>query len=129
MWGIFILSLWSFVLAVIAFAKMALLTQAVAYTNNITQLWIIFILNALLGLGFSFSTYGLWTRQNWGRLLFLGVMTLWSGANLLVLFDPTGLAQSTTFEIVTNGLRFTAGLILPLWYLNLPRIKMLFVAL
>ncbi len=128
-WGISILSLWSFVLAVTALAKMSLLSRSTAYTNDtmLTQLMILFALNGILGLGFSFSTYGLWTRQNWGRILFLWLITFWSGSNLLILFDPRFLSKSSSSELIIDGLRFTMSLILPLWYLNLPHIKILFL--
>lgn len=133
-WGIRIVATWALVMAMVAFATLLLLTSTVElYSNaygNQALVWIVFILNALFGMGFLASAYGLWKQQNWGRLAFLWTVGIWSLFNLFALFDPglifdSSRAYSTT-QLALNGLRFSAALIVPLMYLNLPRIKSAF---
>jgi hypothetical protein len=132
-WGVFIFMLWAIILAFVAFARMLLLTKAVElYSNeagNQTQVWTIFIINGFLGLGFGGSAFGLWQRDNWGRILFLWVVTIWSGFSLVALFFVNPLLYAGEYslvDIVTNGLRVLVGLIISLWYFNLPYVKAFF---
>jgi hypothetical protein len=113
-------------------ANLLLLTVSTGLDRAATQsqIWIIFILNVCFSLGFGASAIGLWQQRNWGRRLFLWMIVFWFGLNMLGLFVPELLFSAnqsqTTSSLVLNGLRFVVGLILPLWYLNLPHIKVLF---
>jgi hypothetical protein len=81
-----------------------------------------------LAVGFGASAYGLFQRYNWGRRLFLGVVTVWAGFNLIALFAPSLILNEpyTVNSLIFNGLRYIIGFFLPWWYLNLPHIKILF---
>ena len=133
-WGVWICAAWALALAVLALANLLLLSQAVGlYTNNNgdqLQVWIIFLLNIGFGLAFAASTYGLWRKQNWGRLLFLWTIIIWSSFNLLALFAPDVIfssgARYSAGELAANGVRFALGVFLPLLFLNLPSVKALF---
>lgn len=132
-WGVWICAAWALVLAFLAVANLLLLSQIVAYSDGQVsqgQIWAVFIMNVIFGLAFAASTYGLWRRQNWGRLLFIWTIVIWSAANFVALFIPGLLFlvenQRSAGELTLGGIRFAVGLILPLWYLNLPRIKTLF---
>ena len=133
-WGVWICGGWALALAVLALANLLLLTQAVELYQdeygNQARVWLIFLLNICFGVAFAGSTYGLWRQENWGRLLFLWTIVIWSGFNLLALLAPGLIFSSgqayTTSELATNGIRFALGLFLPVWYLNLPRVKALF---
>ncbi|MEW5959760.1 MAG: hypothetical protein AB1801_18700 [Chloroflexota bacterium] len=132
-WGIIAFVLWAVVLAVVAFARMLLLSKAVElYSNQFgsqAQVWMIFIINGILGIGFAASAFGLWRTDNWGRLLFLWIIGLWSGSNLLAMWVVNPLILGRQYglaDLLLNGLLVTTGLIISLWYFNLPRIKTLF---
>ena len=133
-WGVWLCAAWAFTLAVLAFVNLLLLTQAPDfYSNengNQARIWIIFILNMGFGVAFAASAYGLWQQHNWGRLLFLWTIIIWTGFNLIALFAPAFIfgssRQYTTTELATNGIRFVASLFIPFFYLNLPRVKVLF---
>jgi len=132
-WGIWICTAWALVLAFLAVANLLLLSQIVAYSNGQVsqgQIWAIFMMNIIFGLAFAASTFGLWRRHNWGRLLFIWAIVIWSAINLVALFIPGFLFpienQPSAGELTLGGVRFAVGLVLPLWYLNLPRIKTLF---
>jgi hypothetical protein len=150
-WGIFLLSLWASVLALVNLARILLLSESVQFLGSNVgpdqgQIWLIFVLNVIFALGFGGSVYGLLKRYNWGRVLFMWLIVIWSGSNLIALFAPNllyllffpkavlstpGLLFSpnqdyTVGELTVNGLRHAVELILPLWYLNLPHIKMIF---
>ncbi|MBN1994287.1 MAG: hypothetical protein JW953_16435 [Anaerolineae bacterium] len=128
-WGIIILALWALVLALLALANILFLSTVVQFFTredmpNLTQLWLVFILNIIFLIGFSGSAYGLLKRHNWGRILFVGFIMVWSGFNLMALFTPSFSAQDyKTRAYVLNGIYYLGGLLLPLWYLNLPRVK------
>jgi hypothetical protein len=92
------------------------------------QIWFIFMLMTTSAIGFGGSAYGLFKRHNWGRRLFLSVLAISFGFNLIALFVPS-LMQSqiyTNNELILSSLRYIIGFFLPLWYLNLPHIKILF---
>lgn len=132
-WGVLIFLVWAAVLALVAFARMLLLTKAVElYSNQFgtqSQVWMIFVINAVLGLGFAVSAFGLWRMDNWGRLLFLWIIGTWSLFNLIALFIANPLifkAQYSIDDVMVNGLRVAIGLIISVWYFNLPHIKTLF---
>lgn len=133
-WGIWICAAWALALAVLAVANILLLTKAVelASEDSISplQIWLIFGLNVVFGLAFAGSSYGLVRQHNWGRLVFIWAIVVWSGFNLVAVFLPTlifAAAQPRSAgELTFNSLRFAAGMVLPLWYLNLPRVKALF---
>jgi membrane protease YdiL (CAAX protease family) len=132
--GVWICAAWAFTLAVLAFVNLLYLVNAVElYSDqdgNQAQVWIVFVVNVGFGLAFAISIYGLWRRQNWGRLLFLWTIVIWSGFNFMALFAPGIIfasdVQRTVSELTLNGVRFAAGVAIPLLFLNLPRVKALF---
>lgn len=132
-WGVLIFTLWALVLAMVALARSLLLTEAVElYSNrfgNQTQAVTVFALNLLLGLGFGIAAFGLWRRQNWGRILFLWLIALWSGFNFLAVFGNLAAPSTRPYSLsnaIFDGLRMAVGLIVSLWYFNIPRVKALF---
>lgn len=112
---------------------MLLLSAVVGVTEeeNISQnqVWLVFILNAILGLGFAASVYGLWIRRHWGRLLFIITIAIWAIFYLIAIFlplsSPTGQSY-TTIEWMVNLIPYLLGSTGAIWYLNLAHIKMLF---
>jgi hypothetical protein len=134
-WGIFILGLWAIVLALLALARMLVLSAVVgsAMQEGISQglIWTVFFLNALFALGFGASVYGLWSRRHWGRLLFMGCIIIWSVFYVVALFLPgASLANSnyTVGVLAFNLIPYIIGFLVTIWYLNLPHIKALFDA-
>ena len=133
-WGVWLIAAWAFVLAVLVFVEMLNLTQAIRLNNvesgSQARIWTIFILSVTFGLAFISSTYGLWRQHNWGRLLFIWTNVIWSGFNIIALFVPTLIfatgAGHSVPELATGIIRFAASLVIPLVYLNLPRVKALF---
>lgn len=133
-WGIFILGLWALVLTLVALTRLLLLSAVVGSGSqeNLSQgqIWVVFILNALLGLAFALSVYGLWTRRHWGRLLFMGTIIVWAIFYVVALF-LSGVPANTDYtpgSLAFNLIPYLAGVILSVWYLNLPHIKALFDA-
>jgi len=129
-WGIRIFAVWGLVLTILAGANLLILSETVElYSNqynNQSRVWFIFALNIIFVLGFAGSTYGLWKKYNWGRLAFLGVIGVWSGFNFLSLFAPglvSFVATPPLAQLLFNGLRYSAALVIPFLYLNLPHIK------
>jgi len=133
-WGVWLCAGWACTQVVLTIFNLLLLTKAVElYSDeygNQARVWVVFILNVGFGVVFAFSTYGLWRRQNWGRLLFLWAITIWTSFNLIGLFLPvfisTSNGQFTISQVAANGIRFALTLVIPLIYLNLPRVKALF---
>lgn len=132
-WRILLLTLCALILAVVPFSRMLLLSVLVGVTPQETfsqsQIWARYILNALFGLGFIASAYGLSVRRNWGRLLFIGMMSVWAGFYLLALFTSTTLSSNRDFsalELAINLILNILGPIAAIWYLNLSYIKALF---
>lgn len=128
-----LLTIWALLLTVLPFVNLLLLTQSTElYDNqygNQLQVWFIFVLQTVFGLTFAASTYGLWQYNNWGRVIFLWATAIWFSVNFLALFVPlllfSGVQQNPT-AVILNGLRFAVAFIIPLWYLNQPRIKAVF---
>lgn len=132
-WGIIIVAFWALVLAVLSMGNLLVLTTIVRLNTNEgptqTQIWIVFVLNLLFLLGFIGSSYGLFKRSSWGRTLFLWIISMWAGANLMALFVPIlSTTQGYSQAGILNAIRYAVALILPLWYLNLPQVKMAFQA-
>lgn len=131
-WGILILGLWALVLALVALARLVLLSAVVGVTsqnNNQGQIWLVFILNTVLVLAFIACAYGLWTRRGWSRLLFIGCITFWAFFYVMALFtSDSSFANSdyTPGSLVFNLVPYLAGVVLSVWYLNLAHIKALF---
>lgn len=132
-WGIFLLFLWALVLALVAFTRMLLLSVVVGVTEeenmSQTQVWLVFILNAIFGVGFIASAYGLWIRHHWGRLLFIATIAIWAIFYLIAIFIPQSSAAGQTYsptEWVINLIPYLLGSIGAIWYLNLAHIKTLF---
>ena len=133
-WGISIFALWAFILALVAAANVLLLSKVAELYGYETEIqgrvWLIFILNTLFGLGFAASAYGLWQRRNWGRLLFLWIIVIWSFSNVVALFMPDSPFSSNMRPTISNkvleSIRFSIGPVASLWYLNLARVKCLF---
>jgi hypothetical protein len=91
--------------------------------GNQPQIWLVFSLNVFFGLVFGASAYGLWRRQSWGRILFLWALVFWSAFDLISLFIGN---DDTIPAIIVNVLRVAIGLVISLWYFNLPRVTALF---
>jgi hypothetical protein len=132
-WGIFVLSLWAMALAFVAIAQLLILsTTNLSFDNptwsNQAAIWLIFSVNAFFFFGFSSSAYGLLRRHNWGRIIFLWTVIIWSSYRLAGLFVPFFYANQNfaVGQFMLDALRYAVGLVLPLWYLNLPHIKMIF---
>ena len=133
-WGIWICAGWSLALAVLAVANLLQLTLAAGLYSDVygaqARLWLVFVLNIAFGLAFVACAFGLWQKQNWGRLLFIGTIIAWSAFNLLavLLRDVvySSVVESTPAGAAVNTIRFALGLFLPLLFLNLPRVKALF---
>jgi len=124
---------WALVLAILAFANLLFLSTVVQMMGTDdgpgqSQIWLVFLLNVLFLIGFAVSAYGLFRLDNWGRILFLWCIIIWSGFNLIAIFIPSFYPDRdrSAEGVWFNGLRYGVGLIVPLWYLNLPRIKMIF---
>ncbi len=118
-----------------AFARLLLLTKATELYENTYDnqglLWLIFIMSGLFGLGFAGSAYGLWKQRNWGRVLFLWLIVIWSGLNLAaLLIFPNSLSDQdyTSSGILLNIARFAFEMFISLVYLNLPPVKARFKA-
>jgi hypothetical protein len=119
-------------LALVSLAQLLLLTASVEFRDgegvSQAQIWLLFVLIIALAVGFGASAYGLFKRHNWGRRLFLGVLTVWASFNLIALFVPSVMLSQTytVNNLILNSLRYIIGFFLPLWYLNLAHIKILF---
>ena len=87
--------------------------------------WLVFALDVLFCVGFGLSAYGLWKRCNWGRLLFLWLLGAWSAFELI---GPFIANQDTFIDLTANVFRVAVGLLIALFYFNLPRIKAFFEA-
>lgn len=131
-WGIFILGLWALVLALVALARLVLLSAVVGSGNQDVsqgQVWFVFVLNALLALAFAACVYGLWTRRHWGRILFMGCIAVWAIFYVVALFAsgiPLANNDYTPGSLAFNLVPYLGGVIVTVWYLNLPHIKALF---
>lgn len=129
-WGILILSFLALVLAMWSFANLLLLSAVVGSQSDLNlsqgRIWTVFILNALLGIAFAISAYGLWGRHNWGRLLFIACMLVWSVFHVAALFTPDALPADYTFGTLIINVIPLMGAIAAIFYLNLAHIKILF---
>ena len=133
-WGVWICAGWSLALALLALATLLQLTGAAGLYSEVygsrVRVWLVFILNVVFCLAFIASAFGLWRQLNWGRLLFLWTIIVWSGFNLLALLLRdviyTSTTDSATGDMTLSAIRFALGLVLPLMFLNLPRVKALF---
>lgn len=128
-WAIRVFALWAGVLALLAAARLLLLSRSVELVSNQfgnqTLAWVVFGLNVAFALGFGFCAYSLWQQQNRGRIAFLWLIAVWSIFNVIgLLFGP---AIPAAMQITMNIFRYAVGLAIPLFYLNLPRIKAQFV--
>ncbi|MBE7551925.1 MAG: hypothetical protein HS126_12725 [Anaerolineales bacterium] len=134
-WGIFILGLWALVLVLVALSRLILLSAIVASESDLNlsqgQVWTVFVLNGLFGLAFAASAYGLWTLRHWGRLLFMGSIIVWAIFYVVALFSSGELSAGSDYSpgsVVFNLVPYLVGLIVSVWYLNMPHIKALFDA-
>ncbi|GAB4410545.1 MAG: hypothetical protein Fur0044_04280 [Anaerolineae bacterium] len=131
-WGILILGLWALVLALVALARLVLLSAVVGSGNeNVSQgqVWVVFILNVLLALAFAACAYGLWARRHWGRILFMVCIAVWAVFYVVALLTsgtPWANNDYTPGSLAFNLVPYLGGVILSVWYLNLPHIKALF---
>jgi hypothetical protein len=81
--------------------------------------------------GFGASVYGLWYKRPWGRYLFVALSTVFFSLNLIAAWLPNDLLSREAAEQVRaarllSTARNSLGLIIPLIYFNLRRIKGLF---
>ena len=124
-WGVHIIAIWAGILAFLALANLLILSRVVEIggyePDSRNQIWLIFALNVIFGLGFAASAYGLWRKLNWGRLLFLWCIVIWSALNIAALFISH--PSYSPGARALNSLRFIVGPVVVLWYLNLARIK------
>lgn len=134
-WGIRIVAVWAVILAVLAISYLLLLSVSIELYSNLYQnqvyVWIIFMLNVGFTVGFSASAYGLWQQQNWGRVLFLWLIVIWTGVNLLSLLVPDLFltsVQRPALALTLDLIRYAVALFVPLVYLNLPHIKTCFAS-
>jgi hypothetical protein len=115
-----------------SFANLLLLSAVVGSESDLNlsqgRIWTVFILNALLGLAFAVSAYGLWGRQNWGRLLFIACIIVWSGFHAAALFTPGILPADYTVGALILNVVPLIGAIAAVFYLNLGHIKVLFAS-
>lgn len=127
-WLIPVFAALALLMALVALARLLFLSGTVELTSNQfgtqTQVWVIFIFNALFAIGFAGSAYGLWRRRGWGRVLFLWVIGAWSIFNLVAVLMTVD--RYATSELIINLLRLIVGWLISLWYFNIPRIKTLF---
>lgn len=130
--GVRIFAAWATLLAIVALINILILTNSIElYSNqygNQAVVWLIFLLNVGFSAGFGISAYGLWQQKKWSRALFLWTIVAWAGLNLVGLFVPFMARQQTVAQVIGGTIRYSAALIIPLWYLNIPRIKELFYA-
>ncbi len=126
-WGIRILALWAVVLALLAMSHLLLLTLAVELYegDNQARMWVIFGLNIIFAVGFSAAGYGLWLKKNWGRIAFLWLIGVWSAFNFISLLAPNLnlILGQPPLQWLFAGLKYSAALVIPMVYLNLPRVK------
>jgi hypothetical protein len=132
-WGILILGLWALVLVLVALSRLLLLSAVVGSESDLNlsqgQIWTVFVLNGLFGLAFGASAYGLWTRRQWGRLLFMGSIIVWAIFYVAALFTSGESSASSDYgpgSLILNLIPYVVGLTVSVWYLNLPHIKALF---
>ncbi len=132
-WGVIIIALWSLILGLLTLAGLLRFSQVVSQVSvsSESQIWILFVAYTLFTIGFGLSTYGLWQFQSWGRRLFLWTVGAWAIFGVMGLLRVNGFSIApertyTVTEIVVNLIRYLAGFILPLLYLNLGHIKPLF---
>lgn len=132
-WGIRLLALWALILAILAAGYLLVLSASVELYSNVyhnqAQVWFIFLLNVGFSVGFAAGAFGLWRQLNWGRVLFLWLIVVWNGVNLLSVLAPGFLAlnvQESPLDLAINLIRYGVALLIPLIYLNLPRIKACF---
>jgi hypothetical protein len=116
------------VLAFVALSRLLFLSRIVEIAGDEfgsqSGVWLTFGLDALFGAGFGLTAYGLWNRRNWARLLFLWLLGFWSAFELIAPF----LTNNDAFiDLTANIFRVAIGLLISLYYFNLPRIKALFV--
>lgn len=132
--GIFVFFVWACILTIIPIARLLFLSRATALydvaSQAQTQVYLIVMMNLLFALGFGASVYGLWLRQNWGRIVFLSTVSVWCGLNLGALLLPGLVPMSSqsleTNTIISAGAKFAIGLIVTWWYFSLPYVKALF---
>ncbi len=132
-WGIIVLAVWAVVLAVTSIANVLLLSRAATQLEggpDQSRIWLVFGFNVFFIISFGLSAYGLWQTHNWGRLLFLAAIGLWSGFGLVAFLWPTSVEadQAYTFgEQALNLLRYGISFVVPIIYLNLAHIKAYFL--
>jgi hypothetical protein len=123
-----IMAIWALILGILNLANSLILTLAVDLeTNqdgNQMRIWLGFGMGIVFGVGFFLSAYGLWTHQNWGRTLFLWIITTWAVFTIIGLVLSMG--QYEIEALIVNIARYVVTLLIPLWYLHRPEVKALF---
>ena len=122
------MAIWALILGILNLANLLILTLAVElYTDqygNQMQVWLIFGMDIVFGVGFFLSAYGLWTYQSWGRTLFLWVITIWAAFNIIGL--ALSVSQYGIGASIINITRYAVTLLIPLWYFHRPEVKAFF---
>jgi hypothetical protein len=121
-WGIFLIVLCSFVLTADALAYLLLLSTVAKVSTGQNYLLFVTASTILFGLGFAASTVGLWRRDNWGRLLFMGLIIIWAVARVGALF----IYDSSVENIMVAAFYLVGGGAIVV-YLRLPRIQAYFL--
>ena len=132
-WGVIIIALWSLILAFSTLGGLLLFSQMIGHieVSSESQIWVLFVAYTLFTIGFGLSSYGVWQYQSWGRRLFLWTLGAWAVFGVMGLLRVNGFSVApertyTVTEVIVNLIRYLAGFILPLLYLNLGHIKPLF---
>ncbi|MEM7035311.1 MAG: hypothetical protein AAF629_37575 [Chloroflexota bacterium] len=123
--GIYIVAIWSLILAVQNLITLAILSQSIrGFVPDSASFWI--VLYQIVSVGFSLSFFmaaiGLWRHRHWGRNLFLITAVLFFLVSLIGIFtiqqEELAFRQKLIFAF-----RYVISSLLPLVYLNMDKVK------
>lgn len=127
-YGIYIISIWSFALAVQGIITIVYTVKTQGSVEVLlpkTQIGLYQTAVIIFSIAFFIAAIGLWLKANWGRWLFLITCSIYFIISIVGLF----ISNNNTIGIEIRALlavRYVVSLILPLIYLNLPFIKEVF---
>ncbi len=133
-WSLYLFIAWAGLLAFNAGLRLWIITGPLAQfgSPNTAIGWLGLTLAFVAPFGFGASVYGLWELRPWGRILFLGMTTLFFSFNAVGVWLPGGVspeiqdpAQMQTARLLATA-RYSLALVIPLVYFNLGWIKILF---